>query len=327
MNLFSRLAELFDAEQSETQIARAGPLTLELRYSSTDIADRIRPSFPEAEPSDLRLRVLYASSATHDFSDWIPHDAVSPLRHDGDRRFIFWHPGPQSILYAMDHSSRTGLIWCATERFPAWECTRPALPLIQAFLVASTWLPLHAAAVARQGRALLFAGPGRAGKTTTALACARAGWDFAGDDFVLVDSSRPASVSPLYASARMRADMVESFPTLAPHVLEVSDDDNDLRHELRLGRLLASGGFQGGQIAAILLPSRSGAMRPVFTPARKFDGLGVLMRTTGLFLPGWLDSMTQKFMTLIDSAPIFSVDTGMDPGAIPGALDEFLASL
>jgi hypothetical protein len=46
--------------------------------------------------------------------------------------------------------------------------------------------PLHAAGVALEARAVLVAGASGAGKSTIALACVKAGWDFLGDDVVLL---------------------------------------------------------------------------------------------------------------------------------------------
>ena len=53
---------------------------------------------------------------------------------------------------------------------------------------------------------LLLAGKSRAGKTTASLACARAGWTFAGDDFVFANSL-DGRIAPLNCTARLRTDV------------------------------------------------------------------------------------------------------------------------
>jgi hypothetical protein len=58
-------------------------------------------------------------------------------------------------------------------------------------------LTFHAAALQRQGRTLLLAGPSGAGKTTLSLALTRAGWCFGSDEIVLLGCSRDMRALPL----------------------------------------------------------------------------------------------------------------------------------
>jgi len=58
---------------------------------------------------------------------------------------------------------------------------------LQMALGARRWLLLHAAAVARDGRALLITGHSGAGKSTLAALLGERGWRLMGDEFALVD--------------------------------------------------------------------------------------------------------------------------------------------
>jgi hypothetical protein len=42
---------------------------------------------------------------------------------------------------------------------------------------------------------------------------------------------------------------------------------------------------------------------------------------------GWREAMIKKVVTVIGMAPVFFVDTGQQPAAIPGAFADFLDSL
>lgn len=59
------------------------------------------------------------------------------------------------------------------------------LPLLE-ILKRHDRFAVHAGGVALGGRAVLFPGASGAGKSTIALACVRAGWEFLGDDLVLL---------------------------------------------------------------------------------------------------------------------------------------------
>jgi hypothetical protein len=192
--------------------------------------------------------------------------------------------------------------------------------------VDTPWILLHAAAVGRDDRILLLAGDGRAGKTTAAVACLRAGWDYGGDDSVLANTTT-ARIEALYSSARVRADIAPSFPDLINETTEVSHTGGELRYELRFSAKHGSAQIKGGALAAILLPRRRGAAFPEFTPARRFDAISALYTSMRFGQLGWHGHMVKKVAATVGLAPVFFVDTGQDPDAIPDAFAGFLESI
>jgi hypothetical protein len=75
--------------------------------------------------------------------------------------------------------------------------------------------PLHAAAVAHRGHALLLAAPSGTGKSTLAYACHAAGLDLLGDDHVRVQLAPSMQVWGWPASVRLLADSADRMS--APH--------------------------------------------------------------------------------------------------------------
>jgi hypothetical protein len=96
---------------------------------------------------------------------------------------------------------------------------------------------------------------------------------------------------------------------------------------LRLGKDIGRDRIKGGQLVAILLPRRHGAETPAFAPARRSDAFAALLPITTVGLPGWPDLVAAKIAALIDLAPIYFVDTGRSPEAIPDAFDHFMSRL
>ena len=86
--------------------------------------------------------------------------------------------------------------------------------------------PIHGAALAWNGRGVLFCGDSHSGKSTLSYACARAGWTFVCDDGTLLvrqHSGRYAIGNP--TSIRFREDARRLFPELAdrqPEMLPIS---------------------------------------------------------------------------------------------------------
>ncbi|RMF74450.1 MAG: hypothetical protein D6738_06280 [Acidobacteria bacterium] len=77
-------------------------------------------------------------------------------------------------------------------------------------------LVLHAAALERDGRALLVAGPSHSGKTTLALALVRAGFRLLSDDFTPIERRRGVVV-PFLKALGIRHGPGRRLAALAPH--------------------------------------------------------------------------------------------------------------
>ena len=82
-------------------------------------------------------------------------------------------------------------------------------------------VPVHAACVVRNGTGVLLCGASGSGKSTLAFACARAGWQYAGDDaaWLLPDSDPPVAVGRCH-QVRLRGDAPRLFPELAGYIAE-----------------------------------------------------------------------------------------------------------
>ena len=306
---------------------RSGSYLLRLCFAHQSLADEFLPAFLRDATGVADLHIGFLTAADADLSHLIPRpqDKYRTLARDGC--FALWQPGILPMLYLLDRKSKRAVIWLAAGAAPDWIASRPALPIMYAFSVDTPWIALHAAAVGRGDRILLLAGEGRVGKTTAALACAGAGWDYAGDDYVYANTIN-GHVESLYCSARLRADIAWAFSDLMNEaVAGTSHSDGEPRHELRLAARLGPERVKGGSLAAILLPRRRGAAVPIFSPARRFDALSALYTSMVFSQLGWPDIMIKKITTTVGLAPVFFVDTGQDPGAIPDAFAEFLNRL
>jgi hypothetical protein len=255
--------------------------------------------------------------------------ALAPPGAGGEMRlredaagYALWMGRHAPVLQAVDRLARTALYWVeSTAQVPAWERSRPFLPILQAMLDDTPWIAVHGAAIAWGGRAALLAGPGRAGKTSLALAGLAAGWRFAGDDFVLLRTDAAPAVAPLYATARLRDDMVGHFPGLVAARREISEEDGERRHELDLPPAL--GEIGGAPLATALLLERRGAAAPALAPAGRAALLNALAATTLVATPGAATPRTARLLALMQrlAAPR-RFDPGPDFAAALAALRE-----
>lgn len=320
----ARLALAFaQAPHPRVQMAvRAGPMTLRLGFQLEHLATAYSSALiASASTPDASISIVAGDEV--DLTELIPHPWDQGRAFGAGDYFAMWHPDKFPVLYLADLARKCGLVWLPRGQAPDWEFSRPLCPLIQAFLTKSPWTAVHAASVSLSGRSLLLAGRGRAGKSTAALSCAMAGWDYAGDDYVCVNTTN-GDILPLYTSARLRTDMTEMVERLLPVSAALSNDLDDPRHELRLGNFLGPARIKGGTLAAILLPRRRGAVSPKFEPARRADALEALFKTTMLGVSGSPRTIASKLGRLVALAPATFVDTGTRPDAIPPALVSFL---
>ena len=88
---------------------------------------------------------------------------------------------------------------------------------------------VHAGLVARDGHGVLLGGSSGAGKSTAALACASAGFDFLGDDCVALrrDGDGTFEGHSLYCSTALAPAQLPWFPALAARAAEAAPGDDD----------------------------------------------------------------------------------------------------
>lgn len=190
-------------------------------------------------------------------SEWhAPLGVISPRRTDPYRVAIDRHTQSISIF---DTARSRGVVWMRDYRdMPYWAAATPWRLMLSWCADTFDGEFVHAAALARDGRAVLLVGPSGTGKSTLAFQAAESGWDLVGDDFVLVHSNR---VYPVYTRGKLHD---QSIPVLSrtwqilnaasPDQKRIIDIDVEVRriprHGTRIGGVIAPMRGDGAQIIA-----------------------------------------------------------------------------
>lgn len=89
---------------------------------------------------------------------------------------------------------------------------------------------VHAAAIGIGGRGILLTGRGGVGKSSSALTCVEAGFDYVGDDYVLLTKGDCIRAHSIYSSAKVEQQDVARYPGLVsrstPAVTQAADDED-----------------------------------------------------------------------------------------------------
>jgi hypothetical protein len=204
---------------------------------------------------------------------------------------------------------------------PAWAQASP-------FRIAVSWLAnfhamqvVHAAAVAIDGKAVLLAGPGGSGKSTTALACALSGMRYLGDDYCVVEPGA-RRVHMLYNTAKLLGQSLDMLPGLQSWIVN-ADRIKQEKGVLFLGASnvpLAS----SAEIAAILLPSVTGCTYASVKRGTSHDAIHAILPSTVGGLMGGGVCTPSLLMKLVHSAPIYHLALGTDIDSVVDVIHSVL---
>ena len=119
------------------------------------------------------------------------------------------------------HGERRRLLcWAASVADMPWGERSSPLRSGFGWALASASMPfVHAGCVGRDGAGVLIVGGSGSGKSVTSLACAAAGLDYAGDDYVFVETGATPVAHGLYCTGRVHEYDIHRVPGLSDAVI------------------------------------------------------------------------------------------------------------
>ena len=176
-------------------------------------------------------------------------------------------------------------------------------------------LPLHAAAVEVEGRAVVFGGLSHAGKTTLAAAAAAAGLRLLSEDLTCLRPGPPVAVLPGPAALRVRRDVAGLIELPAGTTHDLGDD----RLHVTLDAALRGTARPVPLAGIVLLRSADAVRMDRSDPASALRDLWAL----SFRLPEatararCFDQLAQ----LVETVPVHDLARPLTPGALPASLD------
>lgn len=337
-------AILADNPVSE-RIVRIGDCAAKFRFVGTGTLERLWPAIAHLEfdgndLTDVSLTVNVWDSAStgtpispliESIARGAGEGALSPrcevklLTNDRFRTSAVPWDG---VFTLFDREEQQAYYWVRdADELPYWERGAPFRTLFSWWLSEHGMQCVHAGAVGTSNGALLLAGKGGSGKSTTCLACIGSDLRYLSDDYCVVSAGADPHVFSLYNTGKLNdAPDLERQPhftswVVNPHRLGaekqlffVNDNAPDA--------LLAE-----APIRAVIVPTVTNADKPVLARLSGGHALRALAPTSLFQLPGSSADALALMASLVRSVPCYTLETGRDLAALPPALAGLLNEL
>ena len=228
----------------------------------------------------------------------------------------------------MDRASHAIVGWRAdANQLHQTDCDKPLVEFLTLVLLEHGIQVVHAGAVSHDGHAVLLAGMGGSGKSTCALACLQAGWEFLGDDYVGFTPAEHNIATSLYAIARLAEPQLDKLPRFKPYAEPSNNSLND-KPLIFVGEAFPSLMRRTAPIGAIALPRVVDAINSSVRVASAAEALRRLAPSSVVLMPR--DAAPLGFEHLASLArlvPAFWLDLGRDLQSIPNCMTQIVGQV
>ena len=250
-------------------------------------------------------------------------DGAGRISTSADGRFLSQSVG--GCYYLLDRTERrlVGSI-CSLEEIPSWERVKPLSVPVTTWLNDDGLSVIHAGLVSLGGQGVLFAGPSGTGKSTCALACAVAGFDFLGDDCIILDvqhgtgSANNCIGYSLYSTGALDAAHLEKFASPLVHTNGATASRGKQLIALHVAQHIQT--VPQSKIRAIMLPRLTQEERSVIRPAAKSDALRLLAPSSIIKRAVPAGRTLARLAALVNLVPSYWLDMSHHPADIPKAI-------
>lgn len=215
----------------------------------------------------------------------------------------------------------TGIAWRRIwmPRPPWWELAAPFRSPLFWLLANRGRFLTHGAAVAHHGGAALIAGPGGSGKSSTALTCLLAGFDYLGDDYTVTAPGDEPRVDSLYGSAKVSPDGIDGIGDLLRDAADFTGSDGEKMVVWPI-RTFPDRVVTSAEIRVVLVPTITGHPATTLAPIGRADALRALAPSSILQFPAGSAAALSAMTRLVREVPCRALLLGTDRSAIPGVV-------
>lgn len=216
----------------------------------------------------------------------------------------------------------------AAAELPQYERGAPLLLILHWWWRTLGWQITHAAAIGLQGQGVLLAGRGGSGKSTTALNCLAAGWQYVADDYCLLEAEPTPYAHTLFNSGKLTTDSLTRFPELTALGRETLTPATEPSGKalVFLRECLPQQITDKLALRAVLLPRVTGTRDTQLKPASAAAGLRALAPSTIFQLANADQTALRTLAALVRRLPCYHLELGTELAQIPAAIERLLST-
>ncbi|BCG69236.1 hypothetical protein MesoLj113a_03940 [Mesorhizobium sp. 113-1-2] len=223
-----------------------------------------------------------------------------------------------------DPERRIGVqLMTSPDAFPPWEPTAPLRAFLHWEYAARGMRLTHAGTLGANGKGVLLAGAGGAGKSGTVAAGLLNGLDSVGDDYVLIDLAGGVTARPLFSTLKQDP---QGFARLGlKQRLRIESPLNwQGKHTFHIADIAPRPVPAALDIVALVVPHIGGGEMSSIVPVSRRDAMIALAPSGIMQMPGERESGFRFFGDLTRQLPSYRLSLGTHPEEIAGTLADFL---
>jgi len=286
-------------------------LTVSLADSSSTQTELPHPPWNGRESLDTANATSRVDQTTIRFKD---DDIVGVFQHGDDTLSMLNYDLAQAVFWLPDAT-----------HISSHERGGPLRNIFHWWSSQQGYQQIHAAAVGTSRGAVLLAGKSGSGKSTTALSCLSAGFDYLGDDYCLLKNDPAPYAHSLYSSAKADHNTLQRFPELGSSIDNPDRPDTE-KAVLFLHRDHSTKVTTSSPVRAILVPKITGRPQTRLKPAPRIEAVKALAPSTIFQFVDAGSTDLRRITQCAHALPCYVLEVGTELKQIPAVIREFLAT-
>ncbi|MER9410935.1 serine kinase [Mesorhizobium sp. M0589] len=211
----------------------------------------------------------------------------------------------------------------SADAFPPWEQGAPLRAFLHWEYAARGMRLTHAGTLGIDGKGVLLAGSGGAGKSGTVVAGLLNGLDSVGDDYVLIDRTEGVTAYPLFATLKQDPEGFKRLK-LEGRLKSYQPLNWQGKHAFRIDEIAPRPPPASLDIIALIVPHIRGGARSSVMPISRKDAMIALAPSGIVQMPGEREAGFRFFSELTRDLPCYRLSLGTEPREIAGTIADFV---